>query len=366
MSVPFVDLALQYAALRSEIDDAVAGVLRHSRFIGGEEVRAFEAEFAAFVGTEHVVGCANGTDAIEILLEALGVGSGDEVLVPALTWISTSEAVSRVGATPVFVDVDRHGTIDVDVLGDALTSRTKAVIPVHLYGHPADMDGVMAFAKEHGLLVLEDCAQAHGARWRERPVGTFGDAASFSFYPGKNLGAFGDAGCMVTWSEEVATRARRIANHGQLGRKHDHAVEGRNSRLDTLQAAVLRVKLRRLDAWNQARRAHAAAYTGLLEGTGVAPLGERPGAESVYHLFVVLGPDRDALREHMTAQEIGAGVHYPRALPDLECYASRSVPREAYRQATRIASNGLSLPMFPELTRAQIEEVVRVIRDHDV
>src|SRR5579863_8896253 len=269
MKVPFADLYTQYLSIKNDIDRAIETTIRNSSYIGGQAVRDFEAAFAAYVGIDHVIACGNGTDSIEILLQAFGVGKGDEVIVPAISWISTSEAVSTVGATPVFVDIEEeYFTMDPVLLRKAITPRTKAVIPVHLYGQPADMPAIMKIAEAHKLLVIEDCAQAHGAKIAGRTVGTFGHAASFSFYPGKNLGAYGDAGCMATNDPAIAEKARMISQHGQKG-KHNHLIEGRNSRLDGLQAAILLAKLPYLGKWTEARIAHTKKYATLLRDAGV-------------------------------------------------------------------------------------------------
>ena len=355
--VPFVDLRAQYATIRSEIDAAIAGVLDTSAYIGGPAVERFEREFAAWMGMPLCAGCANGTDSLEILLEAMGIAGGAEVLVPAHTWISTAEAVTRAGAVPVFVDTDPATyTIDPSRIEGKLTSRTRAIIPVHLYGHPCDMDALMAIAHRHGLRVIEDCAQAHGARYRGSLVGTFGDAASFSFYPGKNLGAYGDAGGIITRDEEIWRRFKMIANHGRLG-KHDHAIEGRNSRLDGLQAAVLAAKLPHLDGWVAARRANAGVYSRLLAPAGIEPPRVAEGCEHAYHLYVVQVPERDRVREELAAVGVETGIHYPMALPMLAAYRRFGHRREDFPVSTRAVDQILSLPMYAELSSEEIAYV---------
>src|SRR5438874_10010181 len=282
MQIPLVDLKAQYATIKNEVDQAIANVLADTAFISGKYAKIFEQEFAPYAGLQHCIGCGNGTDALELALAALGIGPGDEVLVPAFTWVSSAFCVSQLGAKPVFVDMlPTLYTIDPSKIEAKITSRTKAIIPVHLYGLPAEMDEIMAIARKHKLHVIEDCAQAHGATYKGRKVGTFGDIACFSFYPGKNLGAYGDAGCLCTNNEDLATKARKIANYGGLTR-HEHEFAGRNSRLDGIQAAILTVKLKYIDRWNQARQRHAKAYTdALLKCVGASspsPLnGERAG-----------------------------------------------------------------------------------------
>ena len=353
--IPFVDLHAQYLSIKAEIDAAMASVLAESAFIGGRHVRAFEESFAAFVGRKHCVGCANGTDSLEILLQALGIGPGDEVIVPANSWISTSEAVSAVGALPVFADsLPGLYTIDVGHAASLVTPMTRAIIPVHLYGLPADMDAVMELAKRHSLKVIEDWA--HGASYRGRTVGSIGDAGSFSFYPGKNLGAYGDAGCMVIDDDELATRARMLANHGRLG-KHDHALEGRNSRLDGLQAAILSAKLPHLPAWTSARRSRAAYYLTRLAECGVQLPMEPAESSHVYHLFVVQMEGRERVREALGEDGIEAGIHYPILLPLLKAYASRGFTPDDFPVAAAQARKILSLPIFPELREAQIDRI---------
>jgi dTDP-4-amino-4,6-dideoxygalactose transaminase len=362
MSIKLVDLHAQYLSIRSEIDAAIASVIADTAFIGGKYVTAFEEQFAAYVGTPYCVGCGNGTDALEIALVALGIGKGDEVIVPAHTWISTAEAVTTAGATPVFVDTNPLTyTIDPNLIEQKITPRTRAIIPVHLYGLPAEMDEILALARKYRLRVVEDCAQAHGAKYKGRTVGSFGDAAAFSFYPGKNLGAYGDAGCIVTADDQVARTARMIANHGRLS-KHDHALEGRNSRLDGLQAAILSVKLPHLEKWNEARRKNAELYRSHLEGTGIEPPVAPQHSRHVYHLYVVQVPDRDHVATTLKSRNIETGVHYPVPLPFLQAYQRmRHEPSHfpvASRQMTRI----LSLPMYADLPESSISFICETLR----
>lgn len=366
MSVPFVDLRAQYEALKSEIDPAIQTVIDGTAFIGGKDnpfVRTFEESFAAWLGVDEAIGCANGTDAIEILLQAAGIGAGDEVIVPALTWISTGEAVTTIGATPVFADIDPATfTIDPASVEQAITERTKAIIPVHLYGHPADMGAIMAIAERHGLLVLEDCAQAHGAKVGGRMVGTIGDMASFSYYPGKNLGAYGDAGGMVARDPAIAQRARMLANHGQ-SRKHDHQFEGRNSRLDGIQAAVLSVKLPHLDGWNARRGQAARKLTAGIAARcpGVVPPQIADGSSHVFHLYVVRNRNRDGLAQALKQAGIANAVHYPIPLPLMPAYARFGHTAADFPAAVTACAEILSLPMYPELGDAEIEAIVSVV-----
>lgn len=365
MEVPFADLTAQYNAIREEIDAAIGDVIAETAFIGGRDnrfVSEFEARFSEFVGVRHCIGCANGTDALEILLKALEIGPGHEVIVPAHSWISTAEAVSAVGARPVFVD-SRPGVYTIDPAGidQRVTPRTRAIIPVHLYGLPADMDPILEVAHRHGLLVVEDSAQAHGATYKGRRVGTMGIAAAFSFYPGKNLGAYGDAGAMLTNDASIARRARMIANHGQE-KKHDHLLEGRNSRLDGLQAAVLTVKLRHLDRWTEHRRGHAARYEEALSGLRLDLPLVPAGSTHVYHLFVVATDAREELRNAMRSAGVATAIHYPRALPMLPPYLAAGCRAEDYPTATRDSRRILSLPMYPEMTNPMIDHVAAIAR----
>jgi len=360
--VPFVDLGAQYRSVKAEIDDAIASVIARSDYVGGAAIGRFEDAFAAYLGAKCCVGCANGTDAIELALEALGVGAGDEVLVPAHTWISTAGAIQRVGARPVFVDTDPVTfTIDPGEAERRCTSRTRALIPVHLYGHPCRIDALVDLARRKGLVLIEDCAQAHGATYRGRRVGTFGDAAAFSFYPAKNLGAFGDAGCVVTNHDETARRVRRLANHGQRT-KADHAMAGRNSRLDTLQAAILLAKLPHLDGWIDLRRRHAARYGAVLADLHVAVPRELSECRHVYHLYVVQVPDRDRVRRELLALGVETGVHYPQALCSLSAFGDSQAALTTCPVAVDTAMRVLSLPIYAELPDDAIAIVAEALR----
>jgi len=358
MKIPFVDLGAQYVDHRDEFDAAIADVIAETAFIGtgaNRFVRAFEEEFAAYTGVDHCIGCANGTDALEILLKAGGIGPGDEVVVPALSWIATSEAASNIGATPVFVDVDpvTH-TIDPSGIEAVISERTRAVVPVHLYGLPADMDAIIEIARAHDLFVLEDCAQAHGARHRGRTVGTIGHAGSFSFFPGKNLGAYGDAGGMITNDPDLAARARMISQHGQSKKKFEHEIEGRNSRLDGLQAAILSVKLRRLEGWTEDRIRIADRYRELLADLPLTLPTCPEGRRHVYHLFATRIGQRDDVRAALDADGISTGQQYPIALPLLEAYAARGHSIAHFPNAHAMTQSVMTLPIYPEITEEQV------------
>lgn len=364
MRVPFADLKAQYDSIKKEIDHAFGQVLASSSFIGGKFVAAFEQEFAAYLGTKHCIGCANGTDAIEILLHAFGIGEGDEVIVPALTWISTAEAVNNTGATPVFIDIhpDTY-TIDPLLIAGKITARTKAIIPVHLFGQAADMEEITRVAHQHNLIVIEDCAQSHGALYKNKITGTLAHAATFSFYPGKNLGAYGDAGAMVTNDDRIAEKARMIANHGQK-EKHDHRLIGRNSRLDGLQAAVLSVKLRYLDRWNEARVVHAALYNSLLHDLPVKKPVTVPDRKHVFHLYVIECGYRDARAKLLEKDGIQTAVHYPRPLPFTDAYKHLNIPEHEFPVSLAACSRILSLPMYAELDKEKITYTCSCLARH--
>jgi dTDP-4-amino-4,6-dideoxygalactose transaminase len=363
MQIPFVDLHAQYLSIKAEIDEAIATVIRESSFIRGPHVDAFEAAFAAVHDMPHCVSCANGTDSLYIAMYAFGVRPGDEVIVPAHSWISTSETVSQLGAKPVFCDTDPNTfTLDPQQIERLITPRTVGIIPVHLYGHPADMDRIMACAAKHKLWVLEDCAQAHLARYKGKMVGTFGDAASFSFYPGKNLGAMGDAGALITRDAQLARKMTMFARHGGLI-KGDHQIEGINSRLDGLQAAVLNVKLKHLSRWTRQRQQIAKRYTDLLAPiSGVITPRTAADCEPVWHLYVIQHAQRDALASHLNVAGIGTVINYPVALPFLPAYATYAHTENDFPIAFGAQSRILSLPLFPELSEAQQDYVTQAIR----
>lgn len=363
--VPFADLHAQYLSIQGEIDAAIAEVIRTSAFVRGPQVTRFEEAFAAAIGTRHCVSCANGTDSLYIAMHALGLRPGDEVLVPAHSWISTSETVTQAGGKPVFCDTDPATyTIDPAQVEARITPRTVGIIPVHLYGQPADMGALMAIAGKHNLWVLEDCAQAHLARFEGQQVGTFGHAASFSFYPGKNLGAMGDAGAVLTNDPALAERMAMFARHGGLC-KGDHRIEGINSRMDGLQAAILGVKLPHLQGWTHRRQALARRYGELLHGAAGLTLPQvAPGREPAWHLYVVQHEQRDHLARHLAAQGIQTVVNYPVALPFLPAYARFGHQAGDFPVAHRHQTRVLSLPLFPEMSPSQLERVAEALRHY--
>ena len=362
--IPLVDLAAQHAAVAAEVADGWQQVLARTAFIDGPQVAAFEAEYAAFIGAGHCVGVANGTDAIEIALRALGIGAGDECILPANTFIATAEAVCRAGATPVLVDCADDGTylIDTAAVEAAVTPRTRAIIPVHLYGQAAPVERLLPLATRMGAWVVEDAAQSQGARRNGAGAGALAHAAATSFYPGKNLGAYGDAGAALTGSGEVAARMRVLRSHGSA-RKYEHQVMGVNSRLDTLQAVVLSAKLRRLAGWNEARRAAAQRYHTLLAGLDdVVQPQTLDGNEHVWHLYVVRVPDRDRVLKELQAAGIGAGIHYPVPIHLSEAFAGLGYAEGAFPVAERAARELLSLPLFAEITAGQQEQVALALK----
>ncbi|HEX8284155.1 MAG TPA: DegT/DnrJ/EryC1/StrS family aminotransferase [Pyrinomonadaceae bacterium] len=368
MPVPFVDLQAQYRSIKAEVDAAIQRVLDTSAFVLGREVEAFERAFAEYVGARECVGVSNGTDALHLALLACGVGAGDEVVVPANTFFATPEAVSAAGATPVFVDCDPVTyNIDASKIEAAVTERTRAVIPVHLYGQPADLDAVEAVAKRHDLIVIEDAAQAHGARYKGKRVGALARAGCFSFYPGKNLGAYGEGGAVVTNDAEVARRLRLLRDHGSAV-KYRHEIVGYNSRLEGIQAAVLSVKLKYLDEWNALRRQHAARYRemlGPLEDAGALTLPrEAPYAEHVYHLFVVQTSARDSMQKFLSSASVQTSVHYPVPAHLQPAYAALGHREGDFPEAERQARRVLSLPMFAELTERQMRYVAHAFEDY--
>ena len=359
--IPLVDLKKQYKSIKSEIDNSIKDILSNTSFIGGNNVIGFETNFKKYIGVNHCISCANGTDSIEILLKALDIGKGDEVIVPAISWISTSEAVSSVGAKPVFVDIDpEYYTIDLTKIERATTNKTKAIIPVHLYGQPVDMIKLMAIAKKHNLKVIEDCAQAHGAEFNRKKIGSFGDCASFSFYPGKNLGAYGDAGAMITNDSKIAEKARMIANHGQK-EKHNHIIEGRNSRMDSIHAAVLNVKLNYLNSWTNKRIEIAEKYNSLLFKSSISCPKKIKNGKHVYHLYVVRSSQRDKLKKELAEKGISSAIHYPTALPFLKCYKNLDNLKKDFPVASLYTKQILSIPIFPELTKKEINFICKNI-----
>ena len=364
MAVPFNDLYAQYQSIKSDVDAAIEKIIRESAFIRGEAVEQFEVEYAAAVDSAYCVSCANGTDALYIAMRSLGVKPGDEVIVPAHSWISTSETVTQAGGRVVFCDTSFDNyTLDVSKLEQKITRNTVGIIPVHLFGHPADMSAVCKVADRHGLWVVEDCAQAHLATFEGQKVGTFGDMATYSFYPGKNLGAMGDAGAVVTNDSSLASHAAKFARHGGL-QKGNHEIEGINSRMDGLQAAILRVKLPHLRAWTEQRRAIASRYNQAfrsIEGIGLTAIDER--CNPVWHLYVIRSEKRDQLQEHLREKGIATVINYPVALPFLPAYKYLRGSHSNFPVAFQHQSEIISLPIYPEMTISQQDEVIAAVKD---
>jgi dTDP-4-amino-4,6-dideoxygalactose transaminase len=362
MQIPFVDLAAQRSAIKDELDNAIEQVLNDRTFIRGPHVETFEQEFASFCGVKECIGVGNGTDALFIALKTLGVGPGDEVIVPAMTFIASAEAVTMTGASPVFVDVDPESyTISPQKIGERISPKTKAIIPVHLYGHPADMPAIRDIAQEYDLKIVQDAAQAHGAKIQGKKIATFGDCTCFSFYPGKNLGAYGDAGAIVTDDEKTAKRIREFANHGRAD-KYKHKFEGVNSRMDGIQGAILSVKLNHLESWTLSRRHIASLYDQQLKNIdGITTPKCADNSWHVYHLYVIQTELRDNLRLYLTEQGIASGIHYPTALPFLEAYERKQHKPEDFPVAWELQYRILSLPMFPELGEERAMAVVQAI-----
>ena len=362
-TIPFVDLPAQHVTIQSEINAAIQQVLSQCNFILGSQVAEFEQAFARFVETEHAIGVSSGLDALRLALMALDIGSGDEVILPANTYIATALAVSAVGARPVLVDCDPETyNIDVSLIELAITPRTKAIIPVHLTGQSADMAPILEVADRHDLYIVEDAAQSHGTLYRGQPCGSIGIVGCFSFYPGKNLGACGDGGMATTSNAELAERLRRLRNYGQRA-KYQHVEKGLNARLDTLQAAILTVKLRYLPQWNEARAAHAEKYKEMLTGVGDLVFQQRaPYSTHIYHLFMVETEQRAALQKHLNAAGIDTGIHYPVPIHLQQTYADLGYSKGDFPKAERLAERTLSLPMFPELRSDQIRRVAEGVK----
>jgi len=363
MTIPLVDLKAQYLSIKDEMDAAIQRVVDSTSFIMGPDVRAFEEEFARFCGVQHAVGVDSGTAALHLAFLTCDIGPGDEVITTPHTFIATIGMLGRVGARPVFVDIDPWTyNIDPARIEAAITGRTRAIMPVHLYGQPAEMDPILEIADRHRLKVIEDAAQAHGAEYKGRQAGSMGHVAIFSFYPGKNLGAYGDAGAVVTDDGEIAEKVRLLRNHGRRD-KYEHLLQGFNYRIDTLQAAILRAKLAHLKEWNEARRRHAATYRELLSGLDLVLPYEPEHIRAVYHLFVVRLQERDALREHLQARGISTGIHYPIPLHLQPAYRHLGYKEGDFPITEECARQVLSLPMYPELTQEQMEEVTRAIKE---
>lgn len=365
MQIPFVDLKAQYQSIKPEIDNAIEKVISETAFIGGKYVEDFETKFAELYGVKHVISCANGTDSLYILMKMLGVGMGDEVITVANSWISSSETISQTGAKPVFVDIDPvFYSIDESLLERAITSKTKAIIPVHLHGQMCNMKAIMAIAEKYNIPVIEDCAQSHFSVFNGKKAGTMGIAGSFSFYPGKNLGAYGDAGCIITNDDALATKCKMYARHGAL-KKHQHQIEGINSRLDGLQAAILSAKLPHILKWTKARIAIAALYEKALKDIpGISIPAVRPGTQHTFHLYIIRTKRRDELAAYLKEKGIETSVHYPTALPNLPCYAYLGYRPEDFPVATKYQDEILSLPIYPEMMADMVKYVAACINEY--
>lgn len=362
--IPLIDLKIQHKSIAAEVEEAIRNVCNNTAFILSDEMKQFESEFAAYCGAKHGIGVANGTEALFLALKALGVGLGDEVIIPANTFIATAAAASHTGATPVFVDCDPETyCIDPRKIASAITEKTKAIMPVHLYGHSADMDAILNIARSNGLKVIEDCAQAHGTYYKGKQVGAFGDAAGFSFYPSKTLGAYGDAGMVLTNSDETADKLKLLRDNGRTT-WYEHSIIGYNSRLDGLQAAILRVKFRYLENWVEARRAHAAQYNELLSDVdGLVLPAEKQYARHSYYVYVVRAKNRDTVMAQLKERGCGCGIHYPLPLHLQPAYSFLGGKEGDCPVAEQYAKEIISIPMFPELTTEQVAEASSIIRD---
>lgn len=362
-TIPLVDLRAQYQPLKEEILTAIGDVLDGMELFLGKNVRGFEAEFADYCGVRHAVGVGSGTEALHLALLACGIGPGDQVITVSHTFIATVEAICLTGATPILVDIDPDTyAIDVSQIEDRITSQTKAIVPVHLYGQPADMDPILTIAEKYGLIVVEDACQAHGAEYKGQRTGSVGDVGCFSFYFSKNLGAYGEAGICVTNKHEIAHRLRMLRNHGSE-EKYYHSVMGVNARLDEIQAAILRVKLRRLDEWNEARRRNSYLYNELLKDSPVVTPNEAQYAKHMYHLYVIRTPRRDKLQTYLAERGIATGIHYPVPVHLQTAWQSANYPMERLPVTEKYVNEILSLPMYAELTPGSIQYVAEAIRD---
>ena len=361
-TIPLADLRQQYRGIKSEVDAAVARVLDSAQFVLGEEVAAFEREFASYCRASDAVAVNSGTSALHLALRAAGVGPGDEVITVPFTFVASVAAIEHAGARPVLVDIDpTYFTMDPAAAEAAITPRTKAIMPVHLFGQAADMDPILDIARRHGLLVIEDAAQAHGAEYNGRRCGSMGDLAGFSFYPGKNLGAYGEGGGVTTNNPEMARMVRLLRSWGEE-RRYEHVIRGFNCRMDGIQGAILRIKLRHLDEWTRARQACASHYRMVLAGTSATVPAERPGSTHVYHVFAVRLARRDAWRAHLAEHGVQTGVHYPLPIHLLPAYADLGYAEGAFPHAEAVAAEVLSLPIFPELTEEQIARIGGLFR----
>lgn len=362
-TIPFVDLKSQYRSIKKNIDTAITNVIEETAFIGGHYVKEFEKKFAELYGVKHVISCANGTDSLYIIMKMLGIGNGHEVITVANSWISSAETIGQTGARPVFVDVHAdYFSMDDDAIEKAITPATKAIVLVHLQGQPCDLDKIEAICKKHNIALIEDCAQSHFSEYKGRRAGTVGIAGSFSFYPGKNLGAYGDAGCIITNDDEMAALFRMYANHGALI-KHKHEMEGINSRMDGLQAAILTAKLPFILQWTKQRIQNAALYDRRLAGIdGIQLPKVRPNSKHTYHLYVIKAQRRNELMTYLKEKGIETAIHYPTPLPNLPAYAYLGTKPSDFPVATALQDQILSLPMYPELEEKQIDYIADVIR----
>ena len=365
MKIPFVDLKAQYQSIKPEIDDAIAKVIEKTAFISGSFVSDFENQFAAAYGIKHVIGCGNGTDSLFILMKMMGIGPGDEVITVANSWISSSETISQTGAHPVFVDAEAdYYSMNENLLEEKITPSTKAVVAVHLQGQMCNIETIKEICDRHKLFLIEDCAQSHFSEFKGKRAGFFGLAGSISFYPGKNLGAYGDAGCIITNDDALAEKCRMYAHHGAL-KKHDHRIEGINSRLDGLQASILSAKLPHLAFWTEKRIQNAALYNKWLAGIpGIMIPRQRPDTKHTWHLYVIRSMNRQKLANHLAEKGIETSVHYPTALPNLPAYRYLGYKTTDFPVATELQDQILSIPMYPELTEEMIKYVADSIRAH--
>lgn len=362
--INFVDLKLQYLSIKEEIDAAIHTVIEQTSFIGGQHVTEFENKFADKCGVKHCVSVANGTDSLYIIMKMLGIGHGDEVITVANSWISSSETISQTGAKPVFIDIDKdYYTLNEDLIIQAINERTKAIIPVHLFGQMCDMEYIMDIANKHGIYVIEDCAQSHFSSFKNKFAGTFGIAGSFSFYPGKNLGAYGDAGCIITNDDELARKIRMFSRHGALI-KHQHQIEGVNSRMDAIQAAILNVKIKYIDSWNENRFLNSILYEKYLSPIKELTLPKvRENTKHTFHLYVIKCERRDKLSAFLNLRGIETAIHYPSILPNLEAYSYLGHKKFDFPIAENNQHQILSLPMFPELKESDIKYIAYTIKE---
>ena len=363
MIIPFVDLKKQYLNIKSEIDQTIFEVIENTDFIGGSHVDNFSKNLSNLLRVDYSLPVANGTDALYISLKMLGLNKGDEVITSAHSWISSSEAITQAGGTPVFVDTNENYCIDADLIEASISENTKGIIPVHLYGHASNMQKICQIAKKYNLFIVEDCAQAILTKWDNQFVGTFGNVGTISFFPGKNLGAYGDAGGIITSNEQLFLDMKRYANHGSL-KKHMHEIEGINSRLDSLQAAILNIKIKYLEEWIEKRNIAASSYSKLLsdvEEISVPITDDR--CEHTFHLYVIKTNYRNELQSYLSANGISSGIHYPKALPELDCYKYLNPNLSNFPNAISNCASILSLPLFPEITYDQIQYVVKNIKD---